>query len=289
MARWKAGLLALVSLLLPGLGHALAGRGRRALLITAAAMAGQLLLLAIQAMEEVSRGVMLLGAAVMVLGLGGVIAVAVDAWRQARRDAGEATWRRRALLAGGVGLPTLVLLALPFEPVGWRSYYVPSGSMLPTLPIGERFIAQEGWYADHPPRRGDVALFTAGLGGTTYVKRIIGLPGDTVRMDAGRLILNGEAVPAETLGMDETTGATREVWRLPDGPAVTVLRQHRRTTTPLFRVPAGHVFMIGDNVENSADSRFDPRMRFVPFETLVGRAAIVYWPLTDGRFGRRIQ
>jgi signal peptidase I len=274
---------------LPGLGHALAGRARRALLIAAAATAWQLVLLAIQSVEMVDRGVLLLGAACMVLGLGGALAVAVDAWRQARRDDAGAGWQQRALLAGAVAAPTLVLLALPYEPVAWRSYYVPSASMLPTLPIGERFLVQEGWYADHPPRRGDVALFAAGDGGTTYVKRIIGLPGDTVRMDAGRLILNGEPVPSETMAQDEATGSTQEVWRLPGGPAVTVLRQHRRSSTALFSVPAGHVFLIGDNVENSADSRFDPRLRYVPIEALVGRAAIVYWPLTDGRFGRRIQ
>lgn len=289
MARWKAGLLALVSLLLPGLGHALAGRGRRALLITAAATVWQVLLLAIQGVDEVGRGVLLLGAACMVLGLAGALAVAVDAWRQARRGDPGAGWRRRALLAGAVVLPTAVLLVLPYEPIAWRSYYAPTASMLPTLPIGDRFIVQEGWYADHPPRRGDVAVFTLPSNGVAYVKRIIGLPGDTVRMQAGRLVLNDEPVPRETLAQDETTGSRHEIWRLPDGPAVTVLRQHGRTTTPPFHVPEGHVFVMGDNVENSADSRFDPRLRFVPVEALVGRAAIIYWPLTDGRFGRRIQ
>ena len=225
----------------------------------------------------------------MLLGLLFTLAAAIDAWRQARRAVPGLGRGRRVLLAGLVAAPTLILLALPFEPVAWRSYYVPSASMLPTLPIGERFLVQDGWYLTRPPRRGEVAVFTLPGGEIAYVKRIIGLPGDTVRMSAGRLILNGKAVPAETVEIDEATTATRQIWRLPDGPEVTVLRQHRRTTTELFHVPAGHVFMIGDNVENSTDSRFDPRMRFVPFDALVGRAAIVYWPLTNGRFGRRIQ
>jgi signal peptidase I len=289
VARWKAALLALVSFFLPGLGHALGGWGRRTLWIAPAALVMNLGLLAIQAPAEIGRGLLLLSVGWTVLALGAAIAAAADAWRMARRPEPGAPWRHRLLLAGAAVAPTLLMLALPYEPIPWRSYYVPSASMLPTLPIGDRFVVQEGWYDHHPPRRGDVAVFTLPAAGVDYVKRIIGLPGDTVRMEAGRLILNGEAVPSETLAQDATTGATRELWRLPDGPAVTVLRQHRRTTTPPFHVPEGHVFLIGDNVENSADSRFDPRMRFVPVDALVGRAAIIYWPLTDGRFGRRIQ
>ena len=284
MRRLPAGLLALVSLLLPGLGHALAGSTRRALGLAGLGLAGQVGFLAVQAAEQVSTLLLGLAAAWLVLMLALALWAAVDCWRRAR-VAAPGGWRRRLGVAGGTLAMGAGLALMPGDPLAWRSFYAPSGSMIPTLMVGDRFVVQEGWYETKPVRRGEVAVFTLVPDGPAYVKRVIGLPGDTVQMQRGLLVLNGTPVPV-TPGADG-----REAWALPDGPVVEVLRMPGTgmgRDTVRFEVPPGHVFVMGDNVENSLDSRLDDRMRYVPLGALVGRAAIIYWPWTGGRFGKVI-
>jgi signal peptidase I len=283
--RLPAGLLALVSLLLPGLGHALARDHRRAWLLAGLALAGQLGYLAVQSAARVTVPLLLLAAAWLVLMLALALFAAFDSWRRAR-TAEPGGWRGRLGVAAGTIALGAGLALVPGEPLAWRSFYAPSGSMIPSLLVGDRFVVQEGWYEANPLRRGEVAVFTLTPGGAAYVKRVIGLPGDTVQMLRGRLVLNDVPVPV-------TPGAEgRESWALPDGPVVEVLRipgAAMGQNTERFVVPPGHVFLMGDNVENSLDSRLDERMRYIPAQSLVGRAAIIYWPWTGGRFGKVIQ
>jgi signal peptidase I len=237
---------------------------------------------------------------------------------------------------GGLGDTTrflllLFLLAVLLRTFLFAPFVIPSGSMLPRMMIGDylfvakwpygysRFSAPfgiagfDGRVLGSPPERGDVAVFRYPGTDDDYVKRVIGLPGDTVEVRGGQLLLNGKAVPkvriADFLMPVTPNSPCRYVSRdaarppvreggmtfcrypryretLPGGRSYEVLDQWEgeADSTPVYRVPAGHYFMMGDNRDDSADSRF-PRERdgvsFLPADHLVGRAAIVFFS-TDG-------
>ena len=210
-------------------------------------------------------------------------------------------------------------------------FSIPSGSMLPTLYIGDylivakwpygysrysfplRFPPLSGRVFGQLPRRGDVVVFRHPGEAADLIKRVIGLPGDTVAVRGGRLILNGRAVlrkklpayqmrvsanspckivPPATPFVASVSGRTycvipayRET--LPGGPSYTVLDQVDdgfADNFPEARVPAGHIFLMGDNRDDSLDSRFSPvegGIGMVPVENLIGRATVTFWS-TDG-------
>jgi signal peptidase I len=194
----------------------------------------------------------------------------------------------------------------------FASNHIPSESMVPTLEVGDRLIVSK-WpygYSRHSllvdpgvslgagdgrlfsalPSRGDVAVFTHPKNGDAYIKRVIGLPGDRVRLDGGRLFLNAKRVPRERLdsyryrsssGRPVAVTAYRE--HLADGGSHIIIERTDRGFADRMQevvVPDHHVFMMGDNRDNSADSRF-PEMGFVPLENLEGRAELITFSLHD--------
>ncbi len=240
-----------------------------------------------------------------------------------------------AAKAGNGGLLRfLLLLALAawlIRSLVVAPFNIPSGSMLPTLYIGDYLLVAKWPYGysrysfpfafpsfkgrinSHLPRRGDVVVFRKPGGGTDVVKRVIGLPGDTVEVRGGMLVLNGRPLPRQQLRpfampispnspckvvppaspMVTRVGgrgyclypAYRET--LPDGPSYTVLDQVDKPLAddfPATKVPTGRLFVMGDNRDDSQDSRFSPAedgMGLVPVENLAGRALFTYWS-TDG-------
>ena len=173
---------------------------------------------------------------------------------------------------------------------------VPTGSMKPTILEGDRvFVNKLAYDLKMPfttwhlaewgnPRRGDIAVFYSPYDGTRLVKRVIGLPGDVVELRDGQLLLNGHPVsyapldpavaqqvtiPEQTHGRfanEQLPERDHAVMALPGVPA-------RRTFAPV-RVPEGHYFMLGDNRDNSFDSRF---WGAVPRQQIIGRATAVVW------------
>ena len=138
------------------------------------------------------------------------------------------------------------------------------------------------------PERGDVIVFRLPRDpSTTYVKRLIGLPGDRIQMKGGRLYINDAQVPRREVGPftgdlgSRDTTATLYVETLPNGrehEIVEMTDADRHDDTPIFTVPAGHYFMMGDNRDNSVDSRIgfaEGGVGFVPEENLVARADVV--------------
>lgn len=211
-------------------------------------------------------------------------------------------------------------------PCFFQPFSIPSGSMRPTLlegdylfvskyaygysryslPFGLDLFSGRIWSAE--PKRGDVVVFKLPSDPSVdYIKRVIGLPGDRVQMRGGVLYINDQAVKRERVGTIDNPDVTEvnrpvEVYRetLPDGVTYDTLDLAPNSIgddTRVFEVPAGHYFMMGDNRDNSLDSRFG--VGYVPFENLVGRANIIFfsiadkaspleiwkWP-TDVRFGR---
>ena len=196
-----------------------------------------------------------------------------------------------------------VLIAFLVRVFLLQSFFIPSGSMVSTLLVGDYLFISKYSYGyskyslpfkpnlfsgrifSSSPKRGDVAVFH--LQGTDYIKRVVGLPGDTIQMVRGRLHINGQPVRLRRLP-DYTTsdlfGMTRSVARfeeqLPNGKKHDVLDIHPNASgdnTQLYKVPAGHYFMMGDNRDNSNDSRFMAPVGFVPLENFIGRAVFRYY------------
>jgi len=201
-----------------------------------------------------------------------------------------------------------ILVALFIRTFTYEPFNIPSGSMIPTLLVGDYlFVSKYSYgYSRHSfplsflpisnriffrePERGDVAVFKLPRDNKTdYIKRIIGLPGDTVRMQAGRLFINGNLVERIRVddylyknSYDRQIHQARYIETLPNGRGHYLLEEgdnRRFDNTREFKVPPGNYFMMGDNRDHSVDSRSE--VGFVPVENFVGRAEIIFFS-TDG-------
>jgi signal peptidase I len=142
------------------------------------------------------------------------------------------------------------------------------------------------------PDRGDIVVFRLPKEDSTdYIKRVIGLPGDSIQMIDGILNINGKPIPRERIDdfIDEDEGgrATRvRRWKetLPNGVSYTTLDlpyNLQADNTEVYNVPPNNYFMMGDNRHNSTDSRF-PQVGYVPFENIVGRAQLIFFSVHEG-------
>jgi signal peptidase I len=223
-----------------------------------------------------------------------------------------------------------VLIALLVRTFAYEPFSIPSGSMLPGLLVGDYLFVSKFSYGytrySFPwspklfsgrilagtPERGDVVVFRLPMDTKVdYIKRVIGLPGDTIQVKAGRLYINGKMVERRRTGQvviwepDERTGEPKErlyqvyMETLPDRKQHTIYERSDSDfgsdNTPEYVVPAGHYFMMGDNRDNSCDSRFSATYNpvgpsgqrcsqivgYVPFENFIGRAEFLFFS-TDG-------
>jgi len=143
------------------------------------------------------------------------------------------------------------------------------------------------------PQRGDVVVFRLPKDDTTdYVKRIVGLPGDRIQMVAGVLHINGAPIKHERMVdfTDTGTGERVRQWRetLPNGVSYSTLDLQDNgflDNTQVYTVPVGHYFMLGDNLDNSTDSRVLSAVGYVPFENIIGRVERIYYSAQPGENG----
>lgn len=289
--RWLTALWpALLSLVFPGLGQAFAGAVRRGLVFAAAAAFWTLLYHGSPWLAAFEPGVAPFVLVLLTLGVGLAFVAAIDAFRLARHGRGARLrplprWLVYALFAAVPAVPGLA------APIDWAQYRIPSASMVPTIDIGDRLLAIEGYYRYFAPRRGDLVAFEAH--GVLYMKRLVGLPGDRVEMRDGALVLNGAPVPIEPLQSYRAAEPAcspglypRYRERFPGGGEHAIILDcgpgNLRTTAPV-EVPPGHYFMLGDNRDDSEDSR-DPVGGFglVPQEDLVARAIFITFSVDVG-------
>jgi signal peptidase I len=234
-----------------------------------------------------------------------------------------------------------LLIAGIFRTLFFQPFWIPSGSMKETLLIGDFLFVNKMSYgysfASCPtiripvvglnidakdicgfvggdntrlfggePQRGDVVVFRHPVNGQDYIKRLVGLPGETVQMIGGVLHINGQPVQMQDDGVFEEMMAaqgpqrlrprcengpvgeggaclkSRQIETLPEGRSHPVLNIGRQSSddTPVYNVPAGHYFFIGDNRDNSTDSRVPQQaggVGFVPYENLIGRADRIFF------------
>lgn len=199
-----------------------------------------------------------------------------------------------------------IILAIVVRTFAYEPFHIPSGSMIPSLLVGDYlFVSKfsygyskysfpffnpdfDGRFWNTTPERGDVVVFKLPKDNKTdYIKRLVGLPGDRIQVKSGLLYINDEPVelePVEPYGLEdrfEGTVPTRQyVETFTNGNSHRIIDQgygRPLDNTEVYVVPPGHYFFMGDNRDGSLDSRVLSDVGFVPEENLVGRAEIIFF------------
>jgi signal peptidase I len=206
-----------------------------------------------------------------------------------------------------------LLIALVIRTLLFQPFNIPSSSLVPTLLVGDYlFVSKYSYgYSKHSipfspnlfsgrifasePKRGDIIVFKLPRDNSTdYIKRLIGLPGDKIQMIDGILYINGQPLKKELLGKHEISSgagykdeATYYRETMPEGVSYTIQELEKYgnrlgRNTQVYEVPPGHYFMMGDNRDNSLDSRdLVNGVGYVPFENLEGRAEIIFFSINE--------
>jgi signal peptidase I len=201
-----------------------------------------------------------------------------------------------------------IILAVFIRTFLYEPFNIPSGSMKPTLEIGDYLFVykpsygysrhsfpfglapiQEGriWNGGREPKRGDVVVFKQPNNtGVNYIKRIVGMPGETIQVIEGRLYINRRLVPRKPVGLVKIEEPNYMVTMmeytetLPGGIKHSIYEEsdsERLDNTDEYVVPEGHYFLMGDNRDNSQDSRVQSIVGYVPLENLVGKADFIFF------------
>ena len=203
-----------------------------------------------------------------------------------------------------------LIIALVIRTFLFQPFNIPSGSMIPTLLVGDYlFVSKYSYGYTHyslpfsPPlfpgrilggevHRGDVVVFRLPKDDSIdYIKRVVGLPGDRIQVIDGVLNINGQPVKREHVDdyVTDDDGVVQRVKQyretMPNGVTYTTLDLTDNgfyDNTPVYTVPAGDYFMMGDNRDNSTDSRVLSQVGYVPYENIIGKAQIIFFSIGNG-------
>ncbi len=216
--------------------------------------------------------------------------------------------KKNELLETIVVVIQALAIALIFRTFLYQPFSIPTASMQSTLMIGDYFIANKwawgfgkysfpltvpfnGRVLGGMPERGDVAVFRNEITNEDYIKRIIGMPGDRIQVQAGRLYINGTMVEREEIGRGSDTDSymntvpvTIYTETLPNGVTHTIQEvsdDQGLDDTAEYVVPAGHYFMMGDNRDRSADSRVLSQVGYVSFDAFIGKAEARFFSIKN--------
>jgi signal peptidase I len=264
----------LLTVLTPGLGHLYIGQARRGITLFVLVMIADTLLM-FAMMGVLARFWMFAICLALLLGLW--LFIMIDATTRAyrMRDVPHQGYNMWPLYAGAFVLACLVfaapcIYAVHAKATGQLLYLnAATGSMEPTLRVGEYFLADSTYYRSHQPSRGEMVVYVhPKQTGEHSARRVVAVEGDRIAVKGGRAIVNGMAVMEPYVEVGD--------------PAVAL------NNMPEMRVPAGHVFVLGDNRANSPDSRAAAAHGPVPITNLIGRVTDIAISRHLARMGRWI-
>lgn len=203
------------------------------------------------------------------------------------------------------------VIALGIRSVAFEPFSIPSGSMIPTLLVGDYLFVSKSTYGyskysfplsaipiegrmySSPPERGDVIVFRKPHDESIdYIKRLMGLPGDTIQVKDGRVYINHKMLKRTFVGeykaksppKGEVVTYKKYTEELPEGRKHDIIERSDSEyldNTPEYTIPEGNYFMMGDNRDGSQDSRVMSEVGFVPFENFVGRAENIFFSVDE--------
>ncbi len=286
-------LAAVLSLFAPGLGQIYCGEIVRGLvLFLASLLFTPLVLLAAVLPPATPVLAGLMAAAVAVLGA--YVYAVVAAYRSAHRlrEQYEPREYNRPVVY------VLFLLVGVLYPLGgawylrhvFEAFYLPTESMAPTFLAGDHVLADKLAYRQALPKRGDVVVFRVPRKpGTTWIKRVVGLPGDTVEVKEGQVFVNAKRLDRDRVPAASLPGGVPEGEAFVESNAgsryLILIGKDKEPDCPKTTVPEGTLFVLGDHRDRSADSR-DPELGPVPLGNVLGNVPYIYYPAGSwDRFG----